>query len=125
MTPYIVINLFTSTSQTCVCNLDKYYIRPVLEQHKDPRIQLEFVLNEFLLHHKNTPFRPMGKHDETNYYTQDIYGKHHLSIYDVIWNINIPFYDDMDEETKENVWEILYPLYEMFDKLGLMHRTSF
>ena len=104
MKPYLNINLFTSKDQFCVCNLDEYYLYPVLKENKDSKKQMEYALQGFLEYHKKKPYMEPKSNDEILYYTGQAYQKRDLTIYD----IKNPHEVDMECHRKHPVSTLFY-----------------
>lgn len=123
MRPYLNVNLFTSKDQFCVCNLDEYFLYPVLKERKNPKTQMEYALKGFLHYHKRKPFMERKANDEITYYTGNVYQKWNLSIYDVQWKINVPHSEDMEDEQIDEIYnKFIDPLKELLDGMGIDYK---
>lgn len=117
---YLNINLFEAKDQFCVCNLDKYFLLPVLKENKDPKKQMEYALKGFLEYHKRKPFIERKPNDEITYYTGNVYQKWNLSIYDIQWKINVPHSEEMEDEFLDEIYDkFVIPLKETLDKMEI------
>ena len=123
MKPYLNINLFTSNDQFCVCNLDEYYLYPVLKENKDSKKQMAYALQGFLEYHKKKPYMEPKPNDEIPYYTGQVYQKRDLTIYDIYWKINVPHSDDLESEFLDQIYdEFIAPLSRLLDEMGIEYR---
>ena len=117
------INLFTSKDQFCVCNLDEFFLYPVLRDGKEPKRQMEYALKGFLEYHKKKPEMEMKENDEVPYYTGDVYQKWNLSIRDVMWNINIPHGREMEDEQYDEINEkFVIPMEKLLDEMNVHYQ---
>lgn len=120
MRAHLNINLLTSNDQFCVCNLDEYFLKPVLKEHKDPKKQMEYALTGFLEYHKKQPFKDRKPNDEITYYTGEVYQKIHLTIYDIKWNINVPHSEEMEDEILDEIFDkFIEPLTKLLDEMNI------
>ena len=115
--PYINVNLFTCKDQFCVCNLDEYFLYPVLKQGKDPQRQMRYALTGFLEYQKKQPYRKMREEDEFHYYNGTVYQKWDFTIYDVLWKICVPHSEEMDKETLKKIKEVAQKVEKVLDAI--------
>ena len=123
MKPYLNVNLFSSNDQFCACNLDEYFLYPVLKENKDSKKQMAYALQGFLEYHKKKPYMERKTNDEINYYTGQAYQKNWLSIYDVLWKINVPHSEDMNEKILEEIHDkFIEPMSRLLDEMGIEYQ---